>query len=139
MTPRTLHRRLIEEGASYRALLESVRQMLAVQRVRSNRLTIEEIAYRLGYTDLANFVARSSDGNRCRLGISRAANESSRRKLGAPCLVSEISALRVGSADRVPRTQVSDEGFHQPLHDRQRAGARSGCDLLPHGVESSAS
>ncbi|MFW6067901.1 MAG: AraC family transcriptional regulator [Myxococcota bacterium] len=55
MSPRTLHRRLVDEGTSYRALLESVRHTLAVQHVRSGRFTMEEIAYRLGYSDLANF------------------------------------------------------------------------------------
>ena len=54
-TPRTLHRRLVAEGTSYRALLESVRHTLAVEQVKSGRFTIEEIAYTLGYTDLANF------------------------------------------------------------------------------------
>jgi AraC-like DNA-binding protein len=55
MTPRTLHRRLVEEGTSYRELLESVRHTLAVEHVRSGRFSMEEIAYRLGYTDVANF------------------------------------------------------------------------------------
>jgi AraC-like DNA-binding protein len=55
MTPRTLHRRLVDEGTSYREVLESVRRTLAVQHVRSGHFTMEEIAYRLGYTDLANF------------------------------------------------------------------------------------
>jgi AraC-like DNA-binding protein len=55
MTPRTLHRRLVDEGTSFRELLESVRHTLAVEHVKSARFTMEEIAYRLGYTDLANF------------------------------------------------------------------------------------
>lgn len=55
MTPRTLHRRLKEEGTSYREQLESVRHTLAVEHLKANRFTIEEVAYRLGYTDLANF------------------------------------------------------------------------------------
>lgn len=55
MTPRTLHRRLVDEGTSYRELLESVRHTLAIQHVRSGRFSMEEIAYRLGYSDLANF------------------------------------------------------------------------------------
>lgn len=55
MTPRTLHRRLAAEGSSYRDQLESVRHSLAVQHLSSSHFTIEEIAYRLGYTDLANF------------------------------------------------------------------------------------
>jgi AraC-like DNA-binding protein len=55
MTPRTLHRRLGDEGTSFRELLESVRHTLAVEHLKSGRFTTEEIAYRLGYTDLANF------------------------------------------------------------------------------------
>lgn len=55
MTPRTLHRRLIAEGTSYRALLESVRHTLAIEHVKSGHFSMDEIAYRLGYTDLANF------------------------------------------------------------------------------------
>lgn len=55
MTPRTLHRRLIDEGTSYRALLESVRHTLALEQLKSGRFTIEEVAYTLGYSDLANF------------------------------------------------------------------------------------
>jgi len=55
MTPRTLHRRLVGEGTSFHELLEDVRRMLAVEHVKSGRLGIEEIAYMLGYSDLANF------------------------------------------------------------------------------------
>jgi AraC-like DNA-binding protein len=55
MTPRTLHRRLVDEGTSFHALLEDVRRTLALEHVKSGRFTIEEIAYRLGYSDLANF------------------------------------------------------------------------------------
>lgn len=55
VTPRTLHRRLQEEGTSFRDLLEEVRQTLAVEHLRAGRFTIEEIAYTLGYSDTANF------------------------------------------------------------------------------------
>jgi AraC-like DNA-binding protein len=55
MTPRTLHRRLVDEGTSYREQLESVRHTLAIEHLKSGRFGIDEIAYRLGYTDLANF------------------------------------------------------------------------------------
>ena len=55
MTPRTLHRRLGDEGTSFHALLEDVRRTLAVEHVKSGRFSIEEIAYMLGYSDLANF------------------------------------------------------------------------------------
>jgi AraC-like DNA-binding protein len=55
MTPRTLHRRLVDEGASYRGLVEEVRHTLAVEHLRAGRFSVEEIAYTLGYSDLANF------------------------------------------------------------------------------------
>jgi AraC-like DNA-binding protein len=54
-TPRTLHRNLLEEGTSYRGILENVRHSLAVEHLKSGRLSIQEIAFALGYTDLANF------------------------------------------------------------------------------------
>lgn len=55
LTPRTLHRHLIEEGTSYKAILEDVRHNLAVEHLKSSRLSIQEIAFSLGYTDIANF------------------------------------------------------------------------------------
>ncbi len=55
MTPRTLHRRLVDEGCTFRDVLEDVRHGLAMEHVRAGRLTIEEMAYALGYSDTANF------------------------------------------------------------------------------------
>ena len=55
LTPRTLHRRLLEEGASFKDILEQVRHTLAVEYLKAGHLSIEEIAYTLGYTDMANF------------------------------------------------------------------------------------
>ncbi|CAN5683559.1 ornithine utilization transcriptional regulator OruR [soil metagenome] len=55
MTPRTLHRYLIDDGTSYRAIVEDVRHVLAVEHLKSSALNINEIAYILGYTDIANF------------------------------------------------------------------------------------
>src|SRR6185295_2918035 len=48
MTPRTLHRRLVDEGTSYRELVESVRHTLAVEQLKSGRFSLDEIAFRLG-------------------------------------------------------------------------------------------
>jgi AraC-like DNA-binding protein len=45
----------LAEGTSFHDLLEDVRRTLALEHVKSGRFTIEEIAYRLGYSDLANF------------------------------------------------------------------------------------
>lgn len=55
MTPRTLHRRLLEEGSSYKQILEQVRRMLALEYLRAGQLSVQEISYALGYTDVANF------------------------------------------------------------------------------------
>jgi len=55
MSSRTLHRRLEKEGSSYKSLLEDVRHMLATEYLKADQLNIEEIAYTLGYADLANF------------------------------------------------------------------------------------
>lgn len=55
VTPRTLHRRLLDEGTSFRALLDDVRHRIAAEQLRSGRCRVEEVAYALGYTDVANF------------------------------------------------------------------------------------
>ncbi|MFT4102751.1 MAG: AraC family transcriptional regulator ligand-binding domain-containing protein [Burkholderiaceae bacterium] len=55
MHPRTLRRRLEAEGTSYRDVLAQVRQRLAIDYLRNTRMTNEEIAGRLGYSDAANF------------------------------------------------------------------------------------
>lgn len=55
LTPRTLHRRLIAEGSSFRELVDELRHQLALEHLRAGRLTLQEIAFVLGYTDLANF------------------------------------------------------------------------------------
>lgn len=55
MTPRTLHRRLVDEGTSFRDVLDDVRHTLAVEHLKSPHLSIDEIAYMLGYGELSNF------------------------------------------------------------------------------------
>jgi AraC-like DNA-binding protein len=55
LTPRTLHRRLLREGTSFKEILEDVRHMLALEHIQTGHLTFQEIAYALGYTDIANF------------------------------------------------------------------------------------
>lgn len=53
--PRTLRRRLEAEGTTFRDLLADFRQRLAIEYMRKTRMTNEEIANRLGYSDAANF------------------------------------------------------------------------------------
>ena len=55
IAPRTLHRRLEAEGTSYRAIVDQVRHRLARQHLKNSNISLQEIAYRLGYTDQANF------------------------------------------------------------------------------------
>ncbi|MFT4243199.1 MAG: AraC family transcriptional regulator [Acidovorax sp.] len=55
MHPRTLRRRLEAQGTSYRQILSEVRCMLAIDYLRKTRMTTEEIASRLGYSDASNF------------------------------------------------------------------------------------
>ena len=55
VTPRTLHRRLLDEGTSFREILEELRSQLARDYLQLGRLSFQEIAYRLGYRDIANF------------------------------------------------------------------------------------
>ena len=53
--PRTLRRRLAEEGTSFRALTNDVRSTLAVELLSQVGLTVEQVARRLGYAETAAF------------------------------------------------------------------------------------
>ncbi|MGN2641242.1 AraC family transcriptional regulator [Nocardia takedensis] len=55
LTPRTLRRRLIEEGSSYRRILDDVRRGVAEQLLVETRLSVAEVAERLGYAETAAF------------------------------------------------------------------------------------
>ncbi len=55
LSERTLRRRLREEGTSYRALLDHVREQLARQMLRDSDRSVSHIAYDLGYDDPSNF------------------------------------------------------------------------------------
>ena len=55
MSSRTLHRHLEAENTSFKKILESTRHSLAVEYLRNTQISIQEIAYALGYTDIANF------------------------------------------------------------------------------------
>jgi len=55
VAPRTLHRRLKLEGTTFRALLDEVRETLAVELLTNVGLSVEEVALRLGYAETANF------------------------------------------------------------------------------------
>ena len=55
MTSRTLHRRLKAEQLSFRGLLQDVRQQLALQYIEDNSLTLTEITFLLGFSEMSSF------------------------------------------------------------------------------------
>ncbi|MBZ2188835.1 AraC family transcriptional regulator [Alcanivorax sp. JB21] len=55
LTPRTLHRRLKEEGTNFRVVVNTARRDLAERYLREGRMTITEIAFLLGYSDANAF------------------------------------------------------------------------------------
>lgn len=52
---RTLRRRLLKEGTSFREVGEHLRTQLAVKYLRETDLSVEDIAFALGFSDAANF------------------------------------------------------------------------------------
>lgn len=55
MAPRSLRRRLEEEGTSFRELVDAERKQMAVQLLEATDMKLEEIGLRLGYGDTASF------------------------------------------------------------------------------------
>lgn len=55
MSPRTLRRHLSNEDTSLRQLIDEVRQTLASELIVGGRLTVSEIASRLGYLEVSSF------------------------------------------------------------------------------------
>jgi AraC-like DNA-binding protein len=55
MSPRTLRRRLAEEGTTWRALVENLTFARATVRLREGRASVREVAEELGYSDTAHF------------------------------------------------------------------------------------
>jgi AraC-like DNA-binding protein len=55
LSPRTLHRRLRAEGSAYKVLLEERRHREAVEELSRSKVSIQEIAFALGYADMASF------------------------------------------------------------------------------------
>ena len=55
LSPRTFRRRLNAENSSYQAVLESVRKELAAEYLKFTHLTVEDIAYRLGFIEANSF------------------------------------------------------------------------------------
>lgn len=55
MSPRSLRRRLEEEDASFRGIVEDARKQLAEQLLTSTDMKLDELALHLGYTETASF------------------------------------------------------------------------------------
>lgn len=51
----TLHRRLLEEGLSYKDLLVEIKKEIAIEQLQAQALTLEQIAHLLGFSDASNF------------------------------------------------------------------------------------
>jgi len=52
---RSLQRKLNDSGTSYKDLVENIRQTTAEQHLNQNRLSLGEISYLLGFSNVANF------------------------------------------------------------------------------------
>ena len=52
---RTLRRRLIDRGTSYRQIVDDLRREVAVKYLRDTDMTVEDVAFTLGFNDAANF------------------------------------------------------------------------------------
>jgi AraC-like DNA-binding protein len=55
ITPRTLHRRLAEEGTTYRDIADEIRRGLALGYMEQRDLAVSEIAYLLGFSGVQAF------------------------------------------------------------------------------------
>ncbi|MGJ7507213.1 AraC family transcriptional regulator [Variovorax sp. GT1P44] len=55
LSTRTLHRRLVEAGTTYQALIDGIRERLAIEFLERTDLSVDEIAERSGFSDVSNF------------------------------------------------------------------------------------
>lgn len=55
MSPRSLRRKLDQEGSSFRAIIEEERRQTATQILSGSDMKLDELAIHLGYTDTASF------------------------------------------------------------------------------------
>jgi AraC-like DNA-binding protein len=55
MSPRTLHRRLKEEGGSFRAMLDGLRRDMAARLLAEDQMPIAEAAFLLGFSEASAF------------------------------------------------------------------------------------
>lgn len=55
LTTRTLRRRLLAEGTSFLAIVDDVRRSLALEYLKTTRMSTDDVAMLLGFSDTANF------------------------------------------------------------------------------------
>jgi AraC-like DNA-binding protein len=55
LSTRTLHRRLVDAGTSYQAIIDRIRERLAIEFLERTDLSVDEIAERSGFSDVSNF------------------------------------------------------------------------------------
>lgn len=55
MSPRTIHRRLSEEGSSFRGIKDALRRDMALSRLAKSKEAIAQVASDLGYADISAF------------------------------------------------------------------------------------
>jgi AraC-like DNA-binding protein len=55
-SPRTLQRRLLEDGTSFRFAVEEVRAALARHYLDEGQLALHDVAFRLGYAEVSAFL-----------------------------------------------------------------------------------
>ena len=55
LSPRTLHRRLAEEGTGFQRIKDELRRDLAIERLTDGRRTVAAVAAELGFEDAASF------------------------------------------------------------------------------------
>ena len=55
ISPRSLQRKLCQEGTNYQTILNETRHALAVQYLTHSKFSITETAYLLGFTSSSNF------------------------------------------------------------------------------------
>ena len=55
MSERTLRRRLAAEGVTFRGLLDEIREQLAEEFLVTGRMSVAEVAQRLGYVEVSSF------------------------------------------------------------------------------------
>jgi AraC-like DNA-binding protein len=55
LSKRSLRRRLVSEGSSYKAIVKEALAIVAKRYLREKRLTIQETAYEMGFADSSTF------------------------------------------------------------------------------------